>query len=255
MSSPLHVPETSLVSHFATVDATLDAIVDHAARAKLVADWDIIPLVAGLVGEGCETTPRNRGPDVMVAPMLHLERGLWAWLGYREEWSGEPPAGRVRRFSFRSAGLTVHFGYRNVRYKPQMFRAEWAGWARWDGTGYSYQAGDAAHPHWQFDALESLKRDDAAERAATFLSVLKSEEDEEETPRDFSPRGLSRSDVGDVIGVQELSRIHFASAAAWWKGAPNDVHAHAPSTVNDVQVWLRETLAYIVRELSRLQRI
>jgi hypothetical protein len=192
--------------------------------------------------------------EVFGPPMLHLKSGLWAWLGYREDWDGEPSAGRVRRFSFRSAGLTVHFGYRNVRHKPQMFRAEWAGWARWNGTNYSHQAGDAAHPHWQFDVLESLKRDDASERAATFLSVLKSEEGSAE-PREFRPQTLDDDDVGDMIGVQELSRIHFASAAAWWKSQPGGIHAHAPSKAEDIQVWLRETLIYLLRELGRLQAV
>lgn len=212
-----------------------------------------MPLVVGLVGVGCESALRNRGPDVLVAPMLHLEGGLWAWFSYREEWDGEPPAGRVKRFSFRAASLTVHFGYRNMRHKPQMFRAEWAGWARWNGSEFGFQAGDAAHPHWQFDAIESLKRDEATERAAVFLSVLRSEEQETAAPRDFSPPALTRGDVDDVIGAQELSRLHFASAAAWWKSAPNDRHVHAPSAPKDIQVWLKETLIYVLRELGRLK--
>jgi hypothetical protein len=224
------------------------------ARAKLDANWSVVPIVAGLVGEGCEITSRNRGSDVSVAPMLLLESGLWAWLGYREEWDSEPPAGRVRRFSFRSAALTIHFGYRNHRHKPQMFRAEWAGWARWNETEYGYQAGDAAHPHWQFDALESLKRDETAQRAATFLAVLRSEE-EQTTPREFTPQALTRDEVGELIGAQELSRVHFASAAAWWKSPPENAHVHAPSSVREIQAWVHETVAYIHRELVRLQHI
>jgi hypothetical protein len=254
VSEPLEVRENSLVDHFAAVSATLGTNVDPTAHATLHADWSVIPIVAGLVGEGCEITPRNRGPDVQVAPLFLLESGLWAWLGYREEWDRAKPAGRVKRFSFRSAGLTVYFGFRNLRHKPQMFRAEWAGWARWKGTDYGYQGEDAAHPHWQFDALESLKRDDAAERAATFLSVLKSEE-AAAVPRDFSPQALSRDDVGDMISVQELSRIHFASAAAWWKDAAENSHAHAPSSVHDIQRWVRKTLVYVCSELSRLRQV
>jgi hypothetical protein len=254
VSVPLSLREADVAAHFTKIGAILDTRVDSSARVRIDADWGMVPLVAGLIGKGCESTPRNRGSDVFVAPMLHLKSGLWAWLGYREDWDGEPSAGRVRRFSFRSAGLTVHFGYRNVRHKPQMFRAEWAGWARWNGTNYSHQAGDAAHPHWQFDVLESLKRDDASERAATFLSVLKSEEGSAE-PREFRPQTLDDDDVGDMIGVQELSRIHFASAAAWWKSQPGGIHAHAPSKAEDIQVWLRETLIYLLRELGRLQAV
>lgn len=246
------VPEGSLTTHFESMEATLDAYVDHSAGAKLFADWNAVPLVAGLVGPGCEYVARNRGPTVPVAPVLLLESGLWAWVAYREEWGSERPAGRTRRFSFRSAGLTIHFGYRNIRHKPQMFRAEWTGWGRWNGTDYGYQAGDAAHPHWQFDALESLKRDDAGKRAAIFLSVLKHEEQEAE-PQDFSPQSMEAEEVSDLISQQELSRIHFASAAAWWKSAPNDAHAHSPTSLTDIRVWVARTLKYVVRELTRLQ--
>jgi hypothetical protein len=173
--------------------------------------------------------------------MLLLEAGLWAWLGYREEWDSEPPAGPVRRFSFRSAGLNVHFDCRNVRHKPQMFRAEWAGWARWNGANYTYQVGQAAHPHWQFEALESLKRDDAAERAATFLSILRREEEEAE-PREFSPQSISRENVGELIGMQELSRLHFASAAAWWKTSLSEAHVYSPSSLADIHAWVGRPL-------------
>jgi hypothetical protein len=254
VSVSLRVTEALLDSHFRAISDTLSANIDPAAHVRLDADWSVTPLVAGLTGEGCEIILRNRGWEVRVAPMLLLQSGLWAWLSYREEWDSELPARRIKRFSFRSAGLTVYFGYRNVRHKPQIFRAEWAGWARWNGIDYGYQAGDAAHPHWQFDALESLKHDDTGERAAAFLAVLKSEE-EGMAPSDFSPQALSRNDVGDMIGVQKLSRMHFASAAAWWKNPPNDQHAHTPSTVNDVQVWLKATLNYLLIEMSRLQQI
>ena len=253
MPAPLVVPEESLAKHFASIGATLDAHVVGSAGAKLFADWSVVPLVVGFVGEGCEVTSRNRGPDVPVAPLLLLENGLWAWLGYREEWEGEKPAGLVRRYSFRSAGLTVHFGYRNNRHKPQMFRAEWAGWARWNGSDYGYQAGNAAHPHWQFDALESLKRDDADDRAMIFLSVLKSEA-KNIKPHDFSPQSMGHDAIGELVGEQELSRIHFASAAAWWKTAPDDAHAHAPTSPADIEAWVQETVQYTLRELSRLQR-
>ena len=253
MSDPLIVSEKWLRAHLGKLEAILTRDIDMSPRAKLAAAWSVVPLVVGFVGEGCEVTSRNRGPDVPVAPLLLLENGLWAWLGYREEWEGEKPAGPVRRYSFRSAGLTVHFGYRNNRHKPQMFRAEWAGWARWNGSDYGYQAGNAAHPHWQFDALESLKRDDADDRAMIFLSVLKSEA-KNIKPHDFSPQSMGHDAIGELVGEQELSRIHFASAAAWWKTAPDDAHAHAPTSPADIEAWVQETVQYTLRELSRLQR-
>ena len=251
MPAPLRVTQVSLTKHFASIKATLGTYIDQNAPTSIEADWSVDPLVAGLVGAGCEYIARNRGPKVPVAPVLLIESGLWAWIGYREEWGSELPAGGNRLFSFRSAGLTIHFGYRNILHKPQMFRAEWAGWANWNGIDYGYQAGNAAHPHWQFDALESLKTDDCTNQAADFLSVLKNEGQETE-PRDFSPQSVGSEEINDLISAQEISRIHFASAAAWWKTAPNDAHAHSPRAPTEIQVWVEKTLEYVVRELARL---
>lgn len=253
MSAQLIAPKSLVESHFRSIGNILDEGVDTIARVQLNANWDIVPLVAGIVGEGCEMIERNRGPDVPVAPMMLLQNGIWAWLGYREEWDSEPAAGKTQRFSFRSAGLTIYFGYRNVRHKPQMFRAEWSGWARWGGKQEAgYQAGNAAHPHWQFDALESLKPDSSVARAETYLEILRSEA-VGSPAREFIPSGMTREDVGEIIGVQELSRIHFASAAMWWSAEPNNLHAHSPKVVQDIQKWVQQTLAYINIELQRLQ--
>jgi hypothetical protein len=49
----------------------------------------------------------------------HLQQGLWARLGYREEWADERPNRNVRRFSFRSEGLTIHFGWKNDLSLPK----------------------------------------------------------------------------------------------------------------------------------------
>jgi hypothetical protein len=144
----------------------------------------------------------------------------------------------------------VHFGWKNDLFKPQMFRAEWAGWADWGGNSYGFQAANAGHPHWQFDALESLPDAHAAERA-TMLRDLLSEAVEPEV-RDFSPQ-LASSDVRDVVTAQKISRIHFASAAAWWKPAPHDEHAHGPVTARDVESWVQRSLEYLNTELERLQ--
>jgi hypothetical protein len=130
-----------------------------------------------------------------------------------------------------------------------MFRAEWAGWAKWNRTDYSFQAADAGHPHWQLDALESLSDDDLAERAEKLLSQLKAESDPE--VREFSPQ-LPHSDVRDMVIAQKLSRIHFASAAAWWKSAPHDEHAHGPKGLVEVENWVRRSLDYVKLELKRL---
>lgn len=252
MSKPLTVSESKLKIHLQAQEETLCNKFPADTKAKLIPDWDVAPIIIGLVGEGCEFTSRNRGSDIQLAPLLPLQNGLlWAWLGFREEWEAEKSAGPTRRFSFRSAGLTIHFGFRNRLHKPQIFRAEWAGWSQWNGSSYGHQAGNAAHPHWQFDAVESLQRDEASEQAAIFLSVLKNES-EETSPREFTPNSIDDDEISDVVGAQQISRIHFASAAAWWKGQPNGAHVHVPSSEKDIELWVKEMLKYICQELARL---
>ena len=173
MPRPLEIAQKALTTHLTSMEATLSGRVDGRGRATLSADWQVVPVVAGLTDARAEYTTRARGNRVPVVPLCSLGGDLWAWFSYREEWGGARPAGRARRFSFRSTGLTIYFGCRNSRYKAQMFRAEWAGWANWNGTDCCYQAGDAAHPHWQFDALESLARDDTTRRAAGSFASFK----------------------------------------------------------------------------------
>lgn len=43
------------------------------------------------------------------------------------------------------------------------------------------------------------------------------------------------SDVKDLTTTQEFARIHFASAAAWWKPVPYNAHAHSPETTAEIQ--------------------
>lgn len=251
LPTPLFAAQAHLGAHFKRVEDILVAAVDVGANVQLDVDWASSSVVAGLVGGGCEIVPRNRGPRVRVAPLLHLQHGLWSWFGYREEWDDERSSGSVRRFSFRSAGLTIHFGWKNDLFKPQMFRAEWAGWAKWASIDYSFQADGAGHPHWQFDALDSLAAEDIGERAKILRAMLM--DDAASEIRDFSPQ-LASEDVRDIVTIQKLSRIHFASAAAWWKLAPHDAHTHGPSSATDIENWIRRSLAYLNNELQRLQR-
>jgi hypothetical protein len=123
----------------------LAAGVDVSANLQIDLETALSGVVAGFVGRGLEIVDRHRGRPVPVAPLLHLQRGLWAWLGYREEWQAENLSRGTRRFSFRSIALTIHFGWKNDAFKPQMFRAEWPGWSEW-GAGYSsFQAANAGH--------------------------------------------------------------------------------------------------------------
>ena len=247
--APLITPQSKLDTHFKQSGSILTAAVDRSAQLQVVPEFAHPQLIGGLRGYGCEFITRNRGRRVPVAPVLPLGQGLWVWLGYREEWDEEPRNRGIRRYSFRSVGLSIHFGLRNDAFKPQMFRAEWAGWARWGGHDYSFQAADSAHPHWQFDALDSLPDDNLSQRAAQLLSRLKTEAEPE--IREFNPQ-LSNVDVRDLVTAQKLSRIHFASAAAWWKPPPHDEHVHGPASLADIENWVRQCLDYIKLELDRL---
>ena len=250
--SPLVVSEQRLAQHFGALEAIINSVVSAGVTARVVADWDVMPLSAGLVGNGCEIVSRNRGTDAYVAPLLCYGEGVWAWLGFYQEWAGEATSGKVRRYSYRSTGLTIYLGFRNMRHKPQIFRAEWAGWAKWDGRNYNQQAGNAGHPHWQFDGVGSLKRRDSEQRVRTYLEVLTGEAQAVEL-RAFSPQWIESSDINEIVGAKDFSRLHFASVAAWWRKTPEDIHAHFPSSESDVEAWVKKTIEYTVEELDRLQ--
>jgi hypothetical protein len=245
--TPLIVTEGHLETHFREVSSILEAVIDASASARLDFDFASSPVVAALVGNGCEFISHNRGMRVPVAPLLRLQNEVWSWLSYREEWIDEDRR-KTRRFSFRSAGVTVYFGFRSDVFKPQMFRAEWAGWAQWTGQGYSFQGSEAGHPHWQIDVLDSLKEDENAAEAATFLELLK--DDAEGEVREFRPPPTPGARA--FISAQKLSRIHFASAAPWWKLPPHNDHAHGPESLVDVQRWAQGSLQYVTTELKRL---
>lgn len=233
--------------HFERASNAIGEVINAMPQSRLSADWTRSPLVAGLSGPSCEFIRRNRGASVAVVPLLPLQQGLWAWLGYREEWDEERQVRSTRRFSFRSSSITVHFGFRNDVYKPQVFRAEWSGWARWTGNVLGFQASGAGHPHWQIDVLESLADNAESERAQQLLRVLNSDDSE---GRDFAQ--MTIEDTRDLVSRQQLSRMHFPSAAAWWRSEPNDRHAHCPSKTVEVEGWLRRTICYVSAELTRM---
>ena len=58
--APLVVSKASLITHFESMEATLGT---HVSSARIFADWNVVPLVVGLVDTECEYTARNRGPE------------------------------------------------------------------------------------------------------------------------------------------------------------------------------------------------
>lgn len=248
MPEPLILPEGKLRQHVDAVGASIRSIINANVGLR-IPNSGVGSVAAILIGEDCERVPRNRGQDVFVAPIRDLGNELWAWLGLQEEWNREGSRKR-RQFSFRSIGMTVHFGYRNEVAKPQMFRAEWSGWTKWNGSQHGFQGGNAGHPHWQFDALESL---------TLGLELAQVEDDLERLRsggtagiREFGKDGLGKASIEEAVRNRKLSRFHFPSAAAWWMKTPRNLHAHSPTSGNEIEVWAKETLCYTLRELERI---
>ena len=250
MPTPLTLSERALEQHIRAVEASVKSIVSAEVGLD-VQDSDLGSLVnASLIGQGCERVSRNRGPDIFVAPLRDLGKDLWAWLGLHEDWK-RTSSGKNRRFEFRSIGLTVHFGYRNERSKPQMFRAEWSGWSNWEGANYGFQGGDVGHPHWQYDALESLSAAFDNTQLEEALEALNGNDQTEEL-QEFDEGRLRKTNVVNEVRGRLFSRIHFPSAAPWWLNAPHNRHTHSPASRKDIESWAHETLTYTVKELERV---
>jgi len=246
MTRTLEVTTKDLDQHLIETSRILLGVTDQRREAHLEAETAGDAIVAGLVGVDCETIERIVGRRANVIAFLPLQGLLVAWLSYQENW--RILAGRGKNREFRSASLSVYFGLENEAYKPQVFRAEWAGWAKWNAQAAASFQADAGHPHWQFDALESLAEDKSALRRQT-LEVLR-DPDDEEPVHEFDP---SPETVRDLVLAQGLSRVHFPSAAAWWRPTPHNGHAFAPGNTIELRSWLTHTLRYLKTELAALR--
>jgi hypothetical protein len=246
MTRTLEVTSRDLDQHLVEASRILLGATCRRQQAHLEAEIAGDDIVAGMVGVDCEAIERIVGGRVNVIAFLPLQGLLVAWLSYRENW--RILTGRGKNREFRSASLSVYFGLENEAYKPQVFRAEWAGWAKWNAQATASFQTDAGHPHWQFDALESLNEDSFALRRQA-LEVLRDPNDEEPV-REFGP---SPETVRDLVLAQGLSRVHFPSAAAWWRPAPDNGHAFAPGSTIELRLWLSHTLRYLKAELAALR--
>ncbi|MEM9333034.1 MAG: hypothetical protein AAGA53_17055, partial [Pseudomonadota bacterium] len=97
---------------------------------------------------------------------------------------------------------------------------------------------------------ESVLRKTEADDAELFLEIIK-EEMEEPAAEEFVPQ-KSDDAIFDIVRAQKMSRMHFASAAAWWLPEAESKHAHSPTSVNQLRDWSSRTLIYILQELDRL---
>lgn len=253
MVKPLSVVHRNALSHVASLERIVRRQTGLGDDVALDADWDQEVVAINMVGPGSEQVRRNRGSLAQVVPLIRITRGMWAWLGLYEEWRFDRNVAGARAYAFRSLSMTIHFGLKSDILKPQIFRAEWSGFGVWAGTDASFQGKNAGHPHWQFDVLESLSSDKAETNANELLELLRLDEGSEPVqPAEFMPTG-DQQVIADIVSAQKLSRLHFASAASWWRPAPHDAHAHSPERAEQAAVWLDRTIAYTKGELERLQ--
>lgn len=246
MTRTLEVTPRDLDQHFVETSGIILGATDRRRQVRLDAEMAGDAIIAGLVGADCEAIERSIGGRANVIAFLPLQGQLIAWLSYRESW--QILGGRGKSREFRSASLSVYFGLENEAYKPQIFRSEWTGWAKWNAQAAASFQSDAGHPHWQFDALDSLGEDESALRLQA-LEMLR-DQDNEEFVRDFDPRPET---VRSLVLAQGLSRVHFPSAAAWWRPAPHNAHAFAPGSTTELRLWLSQSLRYLKVELSALR--
>jgi hypothetical protein len=200
--------------------------------------------VSELQGAATETTQaRNWGRSTQVAKLCDFGGCGNAWLSLRERWNFAETRGGRRFYAFESAGITVFAGEAGQIDKAQILRAEWAGFTD-RGSGASFQAGNAAHPHWQIDLFETL-------RGESHDVVLFGEQP---TVRAFA---ASQTSLGfkEKLQLAPFERFHFASAAHWWQreGEGCD-HQHAPADTDEISRWVLGSIGYVREQLSVVAR-
>jgi hypothetical protein len=208
-------------------------------------DYALEIVAAGFVGSACEVVERHQGRHSPVAPLTSVGRGsMMSWLGFHEVWESRPS----KSYVFQHVSLTVHVGYQGDVVKPQIFRSEWPGVRGWTAGEIGFQAPGAGHPHWQFDAMRSVRDYNVGLREKS-LARLRHESKAEE----FSPSNLTPDILADLQEMT-LERIHFASAAPWWllqHDRAYDLHMNAPSDPEGLLRWIIACVAYIRQELKR----
>jgi hypothetical protein len=216
------------------------------ARDDLVVRSDVAGdiITASFFGHACEPARRERGRSANVVPLATMRRGsLKFWLGFQEAW--ENTSGKS--YSFHHVSLTVYLGYEGELSKPQIFRSEWPGIRRWHDEQIGFQSPGAGHPHWQFDALRSIQDIDSKNKETSFARLLDSD-----TTIEFSPSTISNDILLAARGVS-LEKMHFASAAPWWKneGAGRELHMNAPENAESIFRWILASVSYIQQEIKR----
>ena len=173
----LKLQKGGIEAHWAHLEHELRAELGlRADEFSIISEWTLQRFSAGLMSPFVEMVDRERGGRVRVVPLFPEEPQKPYWVSWMEEW--EVLGTGQRRCRFKASNLTFFLGEPGLLTKAQLFRAEWAGIADWDGRGtLGWQAPGAGHPHWQFDALryyfgEHLRR----ERVRNLARLMRSDE-------------------------------------------------------------------------------
>lgn len=189
--------------------------------------------------EGCERTER-RGKTTNAFPLAEIRADQFLWVGFQERWDQKNST-----FQFRELGLTFFVGLRGRADKRQIFRAEWPGFRVWQGTADCFQGEDAGHPHWQMDYDEPRSQEELANELRRRLRG-------DAAIREFSESDVAVAEDKDRLKIE---RVHFASAAHWWRSNGKDdleLHAHAPQDEQHLRKWTCSCIRYVRREARRL---
>jgi hypothetical protein len=170
---------------------------------------------------------------------------LKAWLGFHEVWENGPRNICI----FHHVSLTVHVGYEGDPIKPQVFRSEWVGVRAWQAGVVGFQSPGAGHPHWQFDAMKSVRDINEGQKSLSLARL-----NEKITPEEFDPTTMTENILTDFQYIR-LDRIHFASAAPWWllpdKHESQPLHMNAPPDSNALIRWTLACVTYMRQEFLR----
>lgn len=251
----LEVRRSTIEAHWDRLSVEFQELFAGSGRDFTISrEWTSDGGGAGLTGSVAEFASRNRGGRTPILPLFpeNLDR-LPYWISWLEEWD----IVRGNKFRFRSTNLTFFCGAAGDGSKMQLFRAEWPGVADWGNGEIGWQAPGAGHPHWQFDAAESISDINIRrQRVHRLMAVLGSEDSPEEFGEQFVD---DLSEYAEPhISDMRWARLHFACQANWpqsgWNGDINatEIHAHAPASADEIRRWICSVVIYVRHELRKI---
>jgi hypothetical protein len=253
---PLDETRARIEQHWGTLADSLRDVLPRAKNLSFTSASAVREFKGVLIASNTFRASRQRGGDMPVVPLVvGIDDSPRYCVGYAEEWEDRSGARPLR---FKAANLTF-FTTASADERPiQLFRAEWPGVREWTREAVGFQSPGAAHPHWQFDALEHyLSEEQRRLRVRRALDVL---ERPSEDAEEFGPAVLDTA--AELVAQDEAvdiswAAVHFAAGARWperpWDGS-HDVtapHVSSPSGLANIRNWVLSTVLYVREELLK----